>query len=104
MSKETRSHAEARNTLRHQVQTPLFFMKTENEVALPFEKHHCEGEIIDVSETGFKFKTSLPMNDKDQISFEILSDSKTLFSGVAEVIHSSNELVYGAHYLKVKQH
>jgi hypothetical protein len=95
---------EARNQLRHQVMTPVFFMVTKTGEPLPLDKHHLEGKIVDVSESGFRFKSPMPLNEKEQISFEIVSDTKTLISGVAEIVHCNNELVCGTAYQKVKYH
>ncbi len=103
MQKEN-PESEARNQLRHQVMTPVFFMVTKEMQPLALDKHHLEGIIIDVSESGFKFKSPMPLNEGDQISFEIVSDTKTIFSGVAEIIHCNNDLVCGTSYLKIKQH
>jgi len=79
-------------------------MVTKGEEPLTMDKHQLEGKIIDVSESGFRFKSPMPLNEKDQISFEIVSDTKTIFSGVAEIVHCNNDLVFGTAYLKIKEH
>lgn len=95
---------EARHQSRHQVQTSVFFMVTKDEIPLSFDQHNMEGEVVDLSQKGFRFKSPMPLEKNEQISFEITSDKKTIFSGVAQIMHSDNDLSIGAKYLKIKQH
>jgi hypothetical protein len=94
---------ESRNRQRHQVLSPIFFMVTEDALALNASQHHIEGEVTDLSETGFRMRSTHLLEKNEEISFDITNDAKTLFHGVAKVIHCLPENVYGVRYIKVKQ-
>lgn len=97
--------AEARKWFRHQIQATIYFMVTKEERCLDSKQAHLEGKLHDVSEKGFKFDSSgQPLEIGEQISFEIVSAEKTVFSGVAEVVHGNNEMIYGMRYIKILKH
>ncbi len=104
MNKTAPSAAEdARQWFRHRISANLFFMVTEDGQPLDPSTALLDGVVEDVSETGFRFKSPMPLNNGDQISFEIASQQATVFSGVGEVVHGNNELVYGVQYIKIKK-
>jgi hypothetical protein len=92
-----------RNRRRHQVLTPIYFMVTKNGEALTDSQHHIEGEIIDLSETGFRMRSSHNLEEGEEVSFDISSEGKNLFRGVAKIMHCLPEMVYGARYIKIKK-
>ena len=97
------NESEHRSRRRHQVLTPIYFMVTQKGEALGDQQHSIEGEIIDLSETGFRMRSSHILAEGEEISFDISSDGKNLFRGVASIMHCLPDMVYGARYLKVKK-
>ena len=78
-------------------------MVTKNQEPLGDAQHHIEGEVIDLSEHGFRMRSTHILVEGEQISFEITSADKTLFRGVAEVKHCLPDEIYGMQYCKVKK-
>lgn len=97
------SEMEHRHRKRHQVLTPVFFMLTEAGKPLDDAQHHIEGEAVDISEQGFRLRSSHLLEEGEQISFEITSSGKTILRGVGEIMHALPDMVYGVQYLKVKK-
>ena len=95
--------SEHRRRRRHQVLTPIYFMVTQQGEALGDHQHHIEGEIVDLSETGFRMRSSHILSEGEEISFDISSEGKNLLRGVACIMHCLPDMVYGARYLKVKK-
>lgn len=95
--------SEHRKGQRHQVLSPIFFMVTQNGEALEASGHHIEGEVIDLSASGFRMRSSHLLEEGEEISFDITNQNKTLFRGVAVVVHCLPDAVYGVNYLKVKE-
>lgn len=94
---------EARQWMRHHLETPLFFNITENESPLIHDQHTIEGSLMDVSESGFRFKSSFELSVEDQISFDVSSSEKVVFSGVAAIVYQDSD-VHGAKFLKIVKH
>ena len=95
---------EARHWLRHNISATVFFMLTKNEEPIQSSSPHLEGEVKDVSEMGFRLESSYPLESSEQISFEIMSANKVIFSGVGEVIHGNNDQTYGVRFIKIRKH
>jgi hypothetical protein len=92
-----------RDRKRHQVLTPIFFMVTRNGNSLSTAEHTIEGEVLDLSEAGLRMRSTHLLDEGEQVSFEVISEKKTLLVGVAEVVHCLPDQVYGLHYLKVRR-
>lgn len=104
---EEHEHAvglEARKWFRHQVEAHVYYIPTNDGQRIDESKAHLLGNLMDVSEKGFKFKGEHPLEPGDQISFEIVSGQKTIFSGVAVIKHKSSEPAFGTQYLKIRKH
>jgi hypothetical protein len=97
------SEDDHRDRKRHQVLTPIFFMVTQDGVTLKGEEHTIEGEVLDLSEAGLRMRSSHMLAEGEEVSFEVISNNKTVMVGVAEVVHCLPEQVYGLHYLKVRR-
>ncbi len=95
---------EARRWFRHRVSAPLYFMITREGKPLDPASATLDGTVVDVSESGFRFKSPMPLSEAEMISFEIAGQEGPVFSGVAEVIHGNNELIYGVQFIKIRKH
>lgn len=97
---------DAREWFRHEMKAKLYFMVTEEERVLDSAEPHLEGVVLDMSEAGMKIDSPIPLSEGDQISFEVVGgkQEKTVFSGVASIVHGNNDLNYGASYIKIRKH
>ena len=94
---------EARQWMRRHLQAPLFFNLTQAHAPLDHREHTLEAKLLDVSESGFKFESSFNLNVDDQISFDVSSAEKVVFSGVAFVVYQDKD-VHGAKFVKIHKH
>lgn len=94
---------EARQWMRHNLETSLFFNLTESGTPLKHNQHTIEASLTDVSESGFGFKSSFGLSVDDQISFDVSSSEKVVFSGVALIVYQDND-IHGAKFLKIHKH
>jgi len=101
---EEKVKTEARQWFRHEVGGRVFFMLTCEERPLAISQHNLEGNLVNVSENGFRLQSPMPLEQHEQISFEIVSGTQTVFSGVAQVVHCNNQQEYGVRYIKVRKH
>ena len=94
---------EARQWLRHHLEAPLFFNVTNDQTPLEHDQHMLEAKLMDVSESGFCFQSSFGLSVNDEISFDLSSREKVVFSGVALVVHQDGD-IHGAKFVKIHKH
>jgi hypothetical protein len=94
---------EARQWMRHHLEAPLFFNVTKEQTPLEHDQHMLEAKLLDVSESGFRFQSSFGLSVQDEISFDVSSKDKVVFSGVALVVHQDND-IHGAKFVKIYKH
>jgi hypothetical protein len=78
-------------------------MVTQDAKVLEDAEHHIEGEVVDLSEEGFRMRSSHALEIGEEISFDISNQEKVIFRGVAKVMHGSVDQVYGMQYIKVRK-